>query len=150
MVLAEEEAKSPGEAEDFYERGVRTAQAHLGEEAFRKDAGRFWQVLPTRPYMRARAGLARCLWYLGERNEAISHFKEMLRFSGRHRRYLNRIIREVVDFYGRNLLGLAVFGSYARRENRLNSKELEGHLRALRLTGLRRLGWGSRPKTIVL
>lgn len=42
-------------------------------------------------------------------------------FSERHRRYLKRIIREVVDFYGRNLLGLAVFGSYARRENRLNS-----------------------------
>ena len=42
-------------------------------------------------------------------------------FSDRHRRYLRAILREVARYYRDNLAGLAVFGSYARGENRLNS-----------------------------
>jgi tetratricopeptide (TPR) repeat protein len=43
--------------------------------------GRFWGVIETRPYMRARAGLAMCLWELGRRQEAIGHHREMLRLN---------------------------------------------------------------------
>ncbi|NPV29931.1 MAG: nucleotidyltransferase domain-containing protein [Firmicutes bacterium] len=42
-------------------------------------------------------------------------------FSERHRRYLAAVLREIKQFYRENLLGLAIFGSYARQENRLNS-----------------------------
>jgi tetratricopeptide (TPR) repeat protein len=41
-------------------------------------AGHFWGVFETRPYMRARASLASCLWERGERGEAIAHYQEML------------------------------------------------------------------------
>jgi predicted nucleotidyltransferase len=42
-------------------------------------------------------------------------------FSPRHRRYLAAVLREIVDYYGEGLQGCAVFGSYARGDNRLNS-----------------------------
>jgi len=42
-------------------------------------------------------------------------------FSPRHRRYIMAVLDEIVRHYGTDLLGLAVFGSYARGENRLNS-----------------------------
>jgi tetratricopeptide (TPR) repeat protein len=43
--------------------------------------GYFWGILETRPYMRARAGLAQSLWLLGEREQAIEHYREMLRLN---------------------------------------------------------------------
>ncbi len=42
-------------------------------------------------------------------------------FSPRHRRYLVNILKEIIDYYGESLIGCAVFGSYARGDNRLNS-----------------------------
>jgi tetratricopeptide (TPR) repeat protein len=38
-------------------------------------------IFETRPYMRARLGLATCLWELGEREQAIEHYREMLRLN---------------------------------------------------------------------
>ena len=48
---------------------------------FKNDAGYFWGILETRPYMRARAGLAQCLWTLGRREEALEHYRDMLRLN---------------------------------------------------------------------
>jgi tetratricopeptide (TPR) repeat protein len=78
VLLAEESAKSLQEAKDLYEKGVQAGERALGEEAFEEEAGHFWGILETRPYMRAREGLATCLWELGEREEAIEHYREML------------------------------------------------------------------------
>jgi tetratricopeptide (TPR) repeat protein len=77
-LLAEESAKSLQEAKDLYEKGVQAGERALGEETFKEEAGHFWGILETRPYMRAREGLAACLWELGEREEAIKHFWQML------------------------------------------------------------------------
>jgi tetratricopeptide (TPR) repeat protein len=78
VLLAEEGAKSLQEAKDLYEKGVLAGERALGEETFEEEAGHFWGILETRPYMRAREGLATCLWELGEREEAIEHYREML------------------------------------------------------------------------
>lgn len=43
--------------------------------------GQFWGFLETRPYMRARAGLAGVLWRMGEREAAIEHYRDMLRLN---------------------------------------------------------------------
>ncbi|MBC7105270.1 MAG: nucleotidyltransferase domain-containing protein, partial [Firmicutes bacterium] len=48
-------------------------------------------------------------------------FPRIKTFSQRHRRYLAAVLREIVAHYGESLVGLAIFGSYARGENRLNS-----------------------------
>ncbi len=42
-------------------------------------------------------------------------------FSLRHRAYLSAVFEEILSHYGGELVGCAIFGSYARRENRLNS-----------------------------
>ena len=81
VLLAEETARSAEEARVLYELGVRAGQRALGPETFQEDAGNFWGILETRPYMRARAGLARTLWWLGRRRETIEHLSDMLRLN---------------------------------------------------------------------
>lgn len=78
VLLAEESAGSLEEARELYQQGVEAGERALGRETFEEDAGYFWSILETRPYMRARQGLAFCLWELGERQEAIEHYKQML------------------------------------------------------------------------
>lgn len=81
VLLAEEIARTLQEAKNFYEQGVKAGERVLGPEAFERDAGDFWGMIDTRPYMRARLGLAQCLWRLGEKQGAIAHYTEMLRLN---------------------------------------------------------------------
>ncbi len=81
VLLAEETARDANEARELYEKGVEAGERALGQDTFEEDAGSFWGILETRPYMRARQGLAICLWKLGERQEAMDHYAEMLRLN---------------------------------------------------------------------
>ena len=76
--LLAEEAKSPTEARELYTKALEAAELALGPEAFEEYAGHFWGFLETRPYMRAKAGLALTLLTLGEMDAAINHYREML------------------------------------------------------------------------
>jgi tetratricopeptide (TPR) repeat protein len=80
-LLAEEKARSVEEALALLEKGVRAGERALRPEAFEEDVGHFWGLLETRPYMRARAGLADCLWLLGKREEAVAHAEDLLRLN---------------------------------------------------------------------
>jgi tetratricopeptide (TPR) repeat protein len=80
VMLAEESARNPEEALDFYRQGVEAGERAIGDE-FEDLVEHFWGVIETRPYMRARAGLADALWTLGERKQAIGHMQEMLRLN---------------------------------------------------------------------
>jgi len=81
VLLAEEKARNMEEVRRFYEAGVRAGERALGEERFQKEAGHFWGIVDTRPYMRARNGLAQCLWQMGKRDEAVGHYRDMLRLN---------------------------------------------------------------------
>ncbi len=81
VLLAEETAGSIEEARDLYAKGVAAGERSLGRKAFKEDVGHFWGLLETRPYMRARAGLADCLWAAGERETAVEHYWDMLRLN---------------------------------------------------------------------
>ena len=81
VLLAEDTARSVAEAIDIYRKGVEAGELALGEEAFEHDVGHFWGILETRPFMRARSGLAQALWFMGEREEAIAHYRDMLRLN---------------------------------------------------------------------
>jgi len=81
ILLAEEKVDSPEEALKLYEAGVKAGERALGKEIFEKEAGHFWGMVETRPYMRARLGVAQCLWALGRWDEAVSHFRELLRLN---------------------------------------------------------------------
>jgi len=80
-LLAEETAESLAEALELYRKGVEAGERALGKRAFKEDVGDFWGLLETRPYMRARAGLAQCLWGVGRREEAVEHYWDMLRLN---------------------------------------------------------------------
>jgi tetratricopeptide (TPR) repeat protein len=80
-VLLAEHAQTAEEALKHYEQGVAAGERALGKQAFEEYAGHFWGFLETRPYMRAREGLAQCLWEAGHREEAAGHFQEMLRLN---------------------------------------------------------------------
>ena len=92
VLLAENTAKNVVEAHDHYQRGVAAGERALGPEAFERDAGHFWGLLETRPYMRARAGLAECLWELGERSAAIGHYRDMLRLNPNDNQGLRHVL----------------------------------------------------------
>lgn len=81
VLLAEEAARSVEEARDFYAKGVEAGELALGAEGFAEHAGHFWGFLETRPYMRARVGLALTLLKLGDEDGAVSHFRDMLRLN---------------------------------------------------------------------
>jgi len=81
VLLAEEEARSGEEVLEYYEQGVEAGELALGKEGFEEYAGHFWGFLETRPYMRARAGLAAALWRLGRHQEAIGHYQAMLKLN---------------------------------------------------------------------
>lgn len=112
-LLAEDAAGSGEEALAWYQRGVEAGRHALGEETFKECAGHFWGAVETRPYMRARAGLARCLWQMGRHQEAVGHYREMLSLN----RSDNQGIRYVLAAC------YAELGSYDELENLLNMNE---------------------------
>ena len=81
VLLAEEGAGSLQEAADLYAKGVEAGERAIGRRRFKEYSGHFWGFLETRPYMRARCGLAQALWAMGERDQAIAHYREMLRLN---------------------------------------------------------------------
>jgi tetratricopeptide (TPR) repeat protein len=79
-VLLAEETRSIKEARDYYAKGVEAGELALGPD-FKQYAGHFWGFLETRPYMRARAGLASMLLKLGDIEGALSHYRDMLKLN---------------------------------------------------------------------
>jgi tetratricopeptide (TPR) repeat protein len=80
-VLLAEHAHSRREALALYQQGLAAGERALGPQGFQKAAGHFWSLLETRPYLRARLGLAHALWTAGRRDEAVQHLQEMLRLN---------------------------------------------------------------------
>ena len=81
VLLAQETARTLDEEIDLYKKGVEAGERALGKAAFKQNAGHFWGILETRPYMRARAGLAECLWESRRLEEAVEHYQDMLRLN---------------------------------------------------------------------
>jgi len=79
-------------ASGFFEQAVAAGERALGAEAFTEYAGYFWGEHETRPYMRARLALARHLWDVGRKREAVSHYRELLRLNPND----NQGVRELI------------------------------------------------------
>lgn len=80
VILANEERTLKKRVE-LYAKGVEAGERALGVETFKREAGSFWGVFGTRPYMRARFGLAQSLWRIRRHDDAIMHCSEMLRLN---------------------------------------------------------------------
>jgi tetratricopeptide (TPR) repeat protein len=75
------EAATTAEARDLYARGLEAGELALGPKGFKEYDGHFWGFLETRPYMRARGGLALALLKLGEEATAVEHFRALLKLN---------------------------------------------------------------------
>jgi hypothetical protein len=80
VILAEEAPDAPT-ALERYEQAVAGGVRAIGPDGFEQMAGEFWGHLETRPYMRARLGLARTLEAVGRGADAVEHYREMLRLN---------------------------------------------------------------------
>lgn len=80
-LLAKEEASTLADRINLYAQAVEAGERAIGRKGFREMAGHFWGYLETRPYMRARAGLALSLWEADEGEKAIEHVQDMLRLN---------------------------------------------------------------------
>ena len=80
-VILGEASASPQEAREWYERAVDAGVRAIGAEKFAALQGEFWGHLETRPYMRARLALAQKLRELGREEDALNHYRELLRLN---------------------------------------------------------------------
>lgn len=81
VLLAEHGTSDLEQRLTLYRRGVEAGEQALGRAAFKEDVGHFWGLLATRPYMRARFGLAQALWASGQHEEAVAHYRDLLRLN---------------------------------------------------------------------
>lgn len=79
--LASHAGRGPTEALFYWHAAVAAGEMALGEQAFEDFKGSFWGVHETRPYMRAKQGLALALWASDKRHHAIGHAEDMLRLN---------------------------------------------------------------------
>jgi len=68
-------ASTPEAARERYELAVAAGVRAIGPERFKELTGEFWGHLDTRPYMRARLGLAQTLRSLGRDVEALAQLR---------------------------------------------------------------------------
>ena len=80
-VALAEQATDGEAARDLYAQGVAAGERALGPAMFEQEVGHFWGLTSSRPYMRARFGLARCLEEQGRTGDAIGHYHELLRLN---------------------------------------------------------------------
>ena len=96
VLLAEEQADTVARALEYYQKGVDAGERALGNDYFKEAVGHFWGIMETRPYMRARAGLAECLIKLNQVDGAVEHYRDMLRLNPNDNQGLRYIVAEVL------------------------------------------------------
>jgi tetratricopeptide (TPR) repeat protein len=101
-VLLAEQSSNAAAARDLYLQGVAAGERALGRRIFEEEVGHFWGMVQTRPYMRARFGLARCLEELGQEDEAIGHYQELLRLNPNDNQGARNILLPALLVTGRN------------------------------------------------
>jgi tetratricopeptide (TPR) repeat protein len=82
-ILAEQRGFDPAGACELYRQAVEAGRRGLGEEPFNDPEFPFWGAVESRPYMRARQGLAEVLRGLGRKEEAVAEFQALLKLNPR-------------------------------------------------------------------
>ena len=62
----------------LYRQAVEAGERALGEEFMQENKGHFWGLFETRPYMRAKSGVAGCLYAKNRVNATIEVYREMI------------------------------------------------------------------------
>ena len=77
IFLAENET-NVNQAISLFERALLAAERTLGKEFLIEAKGAYWGIFETRPYMRAKAGLADCYMHTNQLDMVLSIYEEML------------------------------------------------------------------------
>jgi tetratricopeptide (TPR) repeat protein len=80
-VILAQHARTYAQRIELYRKGVQAGERALGKTFFKRNAGHFWGILETRGYMRALCGLANELWDICQYEEAITHWRTILRLN---------------------------------------------------------------------
>ena len=102
VILAEQAGTLEDEL-DHYRGGMEAAERVLGSAFFVENVGHFWGLSATRPYMRARCGLAEALVALGRVDEAIEHYQELLRLNPNDNQGIRYLLLPKLLAVGRDL-----------------------------------------------
>lgn len=62
----------------LYRQAEEAGERALGEEFMEENKGHFWGLFETRPYMRAKSGVAGCLYAKNRVNATIEVYREMI------------------------------------------------------------------------
>ena len=81
LILAQETAESLQEQKVLLLQGLEAGEKSLGSNFMQNNMGNFWGIVSTRSYMRVKYTLAQCLWELGEKEEALTHMRELLKLN---------------------------------------------------------------------
>jgi tetratricopeptide (TPR) repeat protein len=80
LILAERH-RDPEVQIPLLRRAVEAGEKTLGPEFFKENAGHFWGILETRPYMRALQQLAQALFDANQTEDSAGHLRELLRLN---------------------------------------------------------------------
>lgn len=81
---------------------MAAGERELGKQIFEEDAGHFWLIHETRPYMRARCGLARMLELAERHDEAIAHYRDLLRLNPNDNQGIRYLLLRALIVAGRD------------------------------------------------
>jgi tetratricopeptide (TPR) repeat protein len=112
-VILGENAPDLERARELYAEGVSAGERALGPQVFEQEAGHFWGPVETRPYMRARFGLAQVLDRLGRRDEAMEHYRELLRLNTNDNQGVRDLVLPALLVAGRDDEAAALLDRYA-------------------------------------
>ena len=113
-VILANQAPSRQQARQLLEEGVAAGARAIGTRDFETAAGHFWLDIRTRPYMRARLGLAQCLWESGQRSEAAEHFAEMLQLNPSDNQGIRYLLLGALIELGRDVEAQELLKRYER------------------------------------
>lgn len=112
-VLLAEEAADPDASLDLYRQAIAAGKRAIGPDIMRDEVGHFWGIVKTRPYMRAKMGLAHCLAEMNRTEEAIGHYQDLLRLNPNDNQGVRDVLLPLLLVTGRNAEAGALLGQYA-------------------------------------
>ena len=112
-VLLAEEAVTPEASLDLYRQAIAAGERAIGPDIMRDQVGHFWGIGTTRPYMRARMGLAHCLQEMERADDAIGHYQELLRLNPNDNQGVRDVLLPLLLITGHNTEAGALLDQYA-------------------------------------
>jgi tetratricopeptide (TPR) repeat protein len=111
-VLLAEEATEPDASLDLYRQAIAAGERAIGPETMRNEVGHFWEIVKTRPYMRAKMGLAHCLQTMNRGQEAIGECQDLLRLNPNDNQGVRDVLLPLLLVAGRDADAGALLTQY--------------------------------------